>query len=279
MKMIVCVAIGAIAGCMIIGSCGGDVSFEARLAKAEKQIERQQFEKALKELRPALENHPTDSDLLCLLTQAYLGANKPDSAHYYIKQHTALYPTHLKGYRLMYRTSELVEDWDSQIFAVSQMGYIENNRRKYHLKIAELNYIRGEYGMAIRTCNQIFEYDPDNIRAKFILANSLSVIGKIDSAIAVMEEIDRAQPNQVETLTSLGMFWVNKGDYRQAAVQFRRLTGLYPEYTPGWFGMGNALLGAGDTAAARKAFMEVYRRDSTFFGVDSILRSLNPLGY
>ncbi|MFW9770130.1 MAG: hypothetical protein ACFFEM_15020, partial [Candidatus Thorarchaeota archaeon] len=89
MKIALLIPAYALAGCLLLASCGGDLSLEARLAKAGKQMQEQQYEKALNTLRPALVDHSTDADLLYLISQAYLGVDKPDSAHYYMKQYTA----------------------------------------------------------------------------------------------------------------------------------------------------------------------------------------------
>jgi tetratricopeptide (TPR) repeat protein len=277
MKKVLIFGFAAVFAAALIISCGGKASLESRLAKAQKLADREKYEDALEELRPMIPQNPTNPDLLMLAGKVFLSLGQYDSAHFYSRQFTALYPTDLEGYRLLYQASGPIKNYDDQIWAVSQLGYLENNRRKYHLEIAELNFLRGEYSMAIRTCNQIFEYDPGNTQAMFIMANSLATIGQLDSAIAIMETLDRKDPDQVEIISNLAAFLVSKKDYDRAAIQFQRLTSMYPDYMPGWYGLGNVLLHNGDTAGAREAYGEVYSRDSTFLGVDSILREITPL--
>ncbi len=260
-------------------SCGGKASLDTRLSKARSLFNREKYNDALDLLRPLIPKNPTNAELLMLTGQTFMSLGQYDSAHYYAKQYTALYPAHLEGYRLLYQASGPIKNYDDQIWAVSQLGYLEHNRRKYHLEIAELNFLRGEYSMAIRTCNQIFEYDPDNTTAMFIMANSLASVGQIDSAITILQTLDRKNPDQVEIISNLASFWVSKQDYDRAGIQFQRLTSMYPDYMPGWFGLGNVLLHKGDTAGAREAYGEVYSRDSTFLGVDSIMRAITPLQY
>lgn len=255
--------------------CGKEMTPEVRLSKLRTLVEKGEYERAHTEIAILLPEKPTDSTLLMLAIKIYLALDIPDSAHTWAKQYTALYPTRLEGYHVLYETGGKVEDYDAQIWAVSQLGYLENDRRKYHRQIAELNYLRGEYGMAMVTCKQILEYDPTNPQALFVLANSLAAAGRLDSAIVVMEQLDRLSPDKIEILSNLASFLASSRDYEKAAVHFRHMTSIYPDYMPGWFGLGNVLLQLGDTAGSRNAYRQVYSRDSTFLGVDSILRELD----
>jgi len=260
-----------------LAACGGDTSPKGKVAKIQQLIENKKYESALEKARALMPEMPTDSALLMATAKAYQGLDKADSAHSYAKKFTALYPMRLDGYQLLYATGEEVLDYDAQIWAVSQLGYLENNRRKYHQQIAELNFLRGEYGMAMKTCEMILEYDPGNSRALFVLANSLAAANQIDSAIAIMEQLNFKNPDKVEILSNLASFFVSKRDFDKAAIHFKRLTTIYPDYMPGWFGLGNVLLSRGDTLEAMRAYEQVWERDSTFLNVDSIMHELNRL--
>lgn len=275
------IILSLIVGALLLGltACDSEMTPETRLEKFRKLVADGKYEAALEQIPPLRAALPTDSAVLMLSGITYLGLNMPDSAHSCAKQFTALYPTRLEGYHLLYRTSELTEDYDAQIWAVSQLGYLENDRKKYHLEIARLNFMRGEYGQAIRTCQMIFEYDSENPNALFIYSNCLATIGKLDSAIAIMEKLNRRSPDKVEVLSNLASFLVEKKDYDKAAVHFGRLTALFPDYIPGWYGLGNVLISKGDTAGAKDAYIQVYLRDSTFLNIDSIMHSLDPLKY
>ena len=257
-------------------ACDTQLSPDRRLSKLRSLVEDGKFEEAVKEVEILKPQLPTDSTYLMLAGKTYMALNQFDSAHVCFKQYTALYPTRLEGYHFLYQTGGELEDYDAQIWAVSQLGYLENDRKKYHYDIARLNFLRGEYGQAMRTCYMILEYNPSDPGTLFILANSLATAGMIDSAIVIMERLNRQSPDKVEVLSNLASFLVDKKDFEQAARHFGRITALYPDYMPGWFGLGNVLLTKGDTAGAREAYWQVYTRDSTFLDVDSILRELGP---
>jgi tetratricopeptide (TPR) repeat protein len=263
--------------CCLLAACGGEMTPDERLIRLRELVADENFEKALNEVQLLLPKMPTDSAVLMLAGKTYYALQKFDSAHVCAKQYTALYPTRIEGYHLLYATGEELEDYDAQIWCASQLGYLENNKPKYYFDIARLNFLRGEYGMAMRTCHMILENDPRDPNALFILANSLASAGKIDSAVTIMEELNRVTPDRVEVLTNLASFLADKRDYEQSAVHFRRLTSIFPDYLPGWYGLGNVMLNSGDTTAAGEAYWQVYTRDSTFFKVDSIMRSIDPL--
>ncbi len=258
-------------------ACDTEMSSDQRLSKLRTLVDDGKFDDALKEVQILKPQISTDSIYLRLAGKTYLALKQIDSAHVCFKQYTALYPTRLEGYRYLYETGGMLEDYDAQIWAVSQLGYLENDKRKYHYDIARLNFLRGEYGQAMKTCNMILEYNPDDPGTLFILANSLATAGQVDSAIVIMERLNRQSPDKVEVLSNLASFLVDKRDFEQAAAHFGRITTLYPDYMPGWLGLGNVLLTKGDTAAAREAYWQVYTRDSTFLDVDSILREIDPM--
>jgi tetratricopeptide (TPR) repeat protein len=276
MRMTVVIILAGLLPAAFMG-CDSNMPPEARLKKLRALADKEDFSGAETELKLLMIDLPTDSAVLFLGARVYAGMNQFDSAVTYAKKFTVLYPRDLNGYRMLYNVAGKIEDYDAQIWAVSQLGYIENNRRKYHYDIADLNYKRGEFGMAIVTCKQMLEYDSTNVQVLFLLASSLAAAGQIDSALAVMEKLDQRHPNKVEIVSNLASFFAGKRDYDKAIVHFKRLTTLFPDYLPGWFGLGNVYLQKADTTAAIEAYRQVYTRDSTFLRVDSILNSLQGL--
>lgn len=273
MKIIaLCLAVAI--GLTTLFSCSGEVGPEARIAKLRKLVEQEKYEAAIEEVNKLIPSRPTDSAVLFLGAKAYLAAGQADTAVSYAKKLTALYPEHMEGYRLLRTAADKIRDFDAEIWAVSQLAYKEGNRPKYYPELAELNFRRGQYGLSMATCREILKNDPENPQALFLLANNMSSVGLIDSAILIMEDLDRKNPEQVEIISNLASFMATKRDYAQAVVHFQRLTSLFPDYVPGWFGLGHMRLSLGDTTGAVTAYRQVYSRDSSFLGIDSILQTL-----
>lgn len=247
---------------------------EKRIKKMADLVQEKKFDQAQKELRILMEQYPTDLTVLSLGGQIFFGLNELDSALSYARKLTALYPGFREGFIFMHKVASLKQDYDTQLWAVTQLSYMSGDRKDFYFEIADLNFKRGQYGLSKVTCYDILAYDPQNPQVLFLLANNLAAIGQLDSAIVVLTELDQRSPNKVEILSNLASFAVAKKDYGSAEKYFGKLVQIYPDYLPGWFGLGNVRLERGDSSGARAAYMEAYDRDSTFLRVDTILSCL-----
>ncbi len=260
----------------LVGCGGGDL--HSNKDKLRVLVENERFQAAEKIYLKYIYDNPTDSTLLyqgCLL---YWGMDMPDSALVLINKFTSLYPIRRDGFVWLRKVAAEVQDYDREIYAVSQIADMDGDRRSYLYDIANLNFLRGETGLAISTCNHILEYDPGNQQVMFLLANSLAKAGVIDSAIVVMKRLNSMAPKRIDVLANLGSFHATAGKYYEAGIYYDSLTIFYPDYIPGWFGLGNVKLQLGDTTGALAAYYTVYQADQTFLGVDSIIRSIDPMG-
>lgn len=267
----------AIIAALVIGC--GDRTPEQQIEKVRDLVNAKKFEKAAEEVRALMKIKPTDSTLLFLGGLAYIGLEEYDSALSYAKKLTALYPRVLNGYRIQYEAAAKIGNYDAQLWAVGQMSYLDStNRRQYYPEIAQLNFMRGDFGIAIATCREILTHDPGNSQVLFILASSLASIGRPDTAVTILRDIDARIPDQVEIVSNIATYLIRQNDYPLAEKEFRRLCRLYPDYVPGWYGLGNVLITRGDTAGAIGAYRSARSLDSSYLGVDSIIRSIDPLG-
>jgi tetratricopeptide (TPR) repeat protein len=259
--------------------CGSDLSPEEQIVKLKELVEDEDFEEAEELLRDLHVKRPTDSTVMRLAGIVFIGLNQPDSAYSYARKFSVLYPKDANGYRFLYEVSGLKEDYDMQIWALSQLSYVEGDKDKYYAQIVELNFMRGEFGKAISGAEWVLAKDPENSGMLFILANSLATIGNVDSAVAILTRLDEKNPNRVEIIANLASYLASKKDYDQAEVHFKKLIELYPDYLPGWYGLGNVLAKKGDTTGAIRAYQQVYMSDPSFLSVDSVLHELDPVRY
>ncbi len=250
---------------------------EKRMFELREFTEKGEFDKALGHFEVLKKIRPTDPIVLFNGAKAYFGLEMYDSSLVYAKKYCALYSDDSDGYRLLYKVGGVLEDYSQQLWALSQLGYKEKNRARYLPDIAELNLKNENPGLAVAVCRDILEYDPENSRVLFTLATGLMSIGKSDSAILVLEHLDRNQPNQVEVLANLATYYAVINKVTLAEDKFGQLTVLFPDFLPGWFGLGNVLALKGDTAGALEAYENVFVYDSAFLGVDTLMRNLGGL--
>ena len=253
---------------LLLSACGKELTPDERVKELRRLVSDDKLEAAEKELIILMKVKPTDPAVLKLGAELYMKKELYDSSLSYARKMTALYPSDLEGYRILRESAKMIEDFKSQLWAVSQIGYIEGDRKKYYFDIAELNFNLGQFGLAIATCNEILKYDPESEKTMFLLSNALASAGEMDSSIVVMERLDSKYPDQVQILSNLGSFYANKRDYIQATKHFERIIDIYPDYVGGWFGLGNVKILMGDTTGALEAYRQVYVREPTFLGVD-----------
>jgi len=255
--------------------CGEKLTPEERVVRLRRLVDEEKFDEARRHVGILLRERPTDRVVLYLSGKVYYAQKVLDSALTVAKQYTDLFPDDIEGFKFQYQVAEELNDYESQIWAVSQLRYLENNNRKYLPRIAELNLLMNKPGMAEEVCKDILEYDPGNTQVMFTLAAALAGMDKLDSAIIVMEELNRRHPNKMEILFNLGNYLASTERYEEARKVFIQTTSLWPEQNGGWYGLGNVLIQMGDTSGARQAYQRVYESDSTFLGVDSILQNLS----
>ncbi len=276
MRQIICLVLGLCCATMIL-SCTSYNTPEEKITRIQELISNEKFDDGLEMLRELLVMKPSDPTVLMLGSRIYLGLEQIDSAFAYATKLIALYPKDLKSLRFYYSLCELNEDWEAQVIAISRIGDMEGSRVPYYEKIAELNYRRGYYGMAMQVLHEMLKTNPDSAQALFLMANSMASVGKVDSAILYMEKLELAWPERIEVLSNMAAFHATKRNYEQAEYYFSKTTALYPDYVPGWYGLGNIQMFRGDTAQGKKAYWQAYVRDPYFLGVDSIVRELGLL--
>jgi uncharacterized protein HemY len=73
--------------------------------------------------------------------------------------------------------------------------------------------------------------------------------------LAMIEQV----PDSALPWFSLGRFYLETGSYQKAADALRRCTQLQANYAAALFALGEACVGAGQTAEAREAFAQCQR--------------------
>lgn len=86
----------------------------------------------------------------------------------------------------------------------------------------------------------------------FGLGNALTNLGRIDEAIAAYQEALKINPNDIPTLTNLGVAYYQQGRLREAQDTFRKVLSLDPDDAETHYLLAAALIQAGDLAAAEQ---------------------------
>ncbi|HXE75254.1 MAG TPA: tetratricopeptide repeat protein [Candidatus Xenobia bacterium] len=85
--------------------------------------------------------------------------------------------------------------------------------------------------------------------------------GFLSDAANYLELAVVANPQDNQSLDSLGVVWAKQDRLDQALTAFQRATAIQPDYAEGYFNLGNAYLKAGDSAQAERAFARAAELD------------------
>jgi len=88
---------------------------------------------------------------------------------------------------------------------------------------------RGDRDGEIAVYREILAFDPDHQGTLLALAEALIQAERLAEAIPVLEEVERAHPNDLRTVLRLGFLEFERRDYEAARRRFERALALNPE--------------------------------------------------
>ncbi len=167
-------------------------------------------------------------------------------------------------------------------------GYTDN--AYYHFLLAQQNRAGGHLDEAVLQIKKAVELDPSSLYLKKELAGLWSELKKAKEALAVLEEVIRQDPNDVdallmmghaqlalnhtdaatvafekaiskdaareETYHTLGNLYIQKKDYRNAQRIYQQLIEQHPESFVGYFFLGQIYTDLDQPDSAEKAFQK-----------------------
>jgi tetratricopeptide (TPR) repeat protein len=115
------------------------------------------------------------------------------------------------------------------------------------LALAELYYVRGEYGLSRQTAREVLGIDPANLAARLMETSSLASSGERTTARNMLAQVVKEYPNSQEAQVQLALLDLGEKKFVEAEQAFTRLyqsnaTDLRP------------LMGLVETYAAQKKF-------------------------
>ena len=111
------------------------------------------------------------------------------------------------------------------------------------------------YRMVLAEC-------PEYPEARCYLGLLYQASGRIDEAIALLEEARRQEPPQAELYVELGNLYRQRGDVTAAMGEYQAAMALAPRYAPAYYNLGVVAFAAGRTEDAIAAYREAVRLDS-----------------
>ena len=121
----------------------------------------------------------------------------------------------------------------------------------------------GDERSAFRCFARVVEADPARVEAWRRAGLAAFKLGKLDAAVAAFRSGHRLMPDYADLNGELGSLLAMKGDYAEAARLLKRATELYPRDAKNFAKLALARLSLKEPEAARRAFEEAKRLDSS----------------
>jgi tetratricopeptide (TPR) repeat protein len=154
-------------------------------------------------------------------------------------------------------TAEATADYQAAIKALTSVGASANSSYIAQLRLGWLNYCAKEYQQSAAYYKKAVQLAPLAIEPLLgqMLAQQLSE--NTEEAMRTGNAILRRDPNNYTATSRLAWMYYVKRDYKQSAILYRKLVGLYPTDTEMLLGLGFALKYAGEKKDADKQFNTV----------------------
>ena len=135
------------------------------------------------------------------------------------------------------------------------------NRSTWHTHRGIAHAARGRVDAAMASLEQAVKADPQNDEALVHLGFLNAEQGDTDTALDCYHAAVAANPHNVQARNNLGYEYYRRGLYQQAEEQYRYALERRPEYTLARNNLGNALLEQGRREEALEQFEDVYALD------------------
>jgi tetratricopeptide (TPR) repeat protein len=228
-------------------------------AKGRAALEDGEFIKAVNIFREALDQKPSDRDLLFLMGTAFKKLDMFDSAIVYFKRGKILYNHDRDINEELVELCPLFGDYGGALSAIATLVLLGDNERMYWYRLAELYYYDRQLTMAVKYYKLLIDEDPQRASIYLKLSHTLSELGKYDEAVEVLHQcIDSIGPTP-EAWANLGLNYLSLNRFDDAEVAFRSSLALDSDNVPVWVNLAN-LLSSTINREKKKEALSIYRR-------------------
>src|SRR5262249_6766283 len=104
------------------------------------------------------------------------------------------------------------------------------------LDIARLQATRGDYEAALKSANEVLQWDRGNVAARLIQSAAFMGLRKYGESRALLQALLKTDPNSSDALFQLGVVNLAEGKYGDAIDAFRKNFAIEPANPRGLMG-------------------------------------------
>ena len=207
--------------------------------------------------RQALNEHPRDANLLCLLGASLIRQQKPQEAEHTLSRAVRIYSDFSRAHEGLAEALIMQGRLPEALEALERAAELEPGSASIRTKKAKVLTYMGKGDDATREFEESFRLTPH--REDLVRGLSLQRMGNVREAEKVFRDVLLKDPANVDALRLLAGVAMRAKQWGDAEMLLDRALELAPDYYQGWMDLGAARQEQDKTEEAVEAFRNVMR--------------------
>lgn len=148
-------------------------------------------------------------------------------------------PRHIEGMRLLADIGTRLGVHEDADFLLETAIELEPDNPQLRIDHVQILRKRQKYEAALAQAEQLLKHDPKSPVFKSIYAIEAMQAGNYDEALEIFDEVLRALPDDLATLTSQGHALKTAGRTEEAIASYRRAVEVNPLHGDAWYALAN----------------------------------------
>lgn len=207
--------------------------------------------------RQALNAHPRDANLLCLLGAALIRQRKADEAEHTLSRAVRIYADFSRAHEGLAEALIMQGRLPEALESLERAAELEPGSASVRMKKAKVLTVLGKDDDATREFEESFKLTPH--REDLVRGLNLQRMGNIREAEQIYRNVLLKDPSNVDALRLMAGVAMRAKQWGDAEMLLERALELAPDYYQGWMDIGMARQEQDKTDAAIEAYERVTR--------------------
>ena len=205
--------------------------------------------------RQALNEHPRDANLLCLLGASLIRLLKPDEAEHTLSRAVRIYPSFSRAHEGLAESLIMQGRLPEALESLERAEKLEPGSASIRMKKAKVLTGLGKDDDATREFEESFKLTPH--REALVRGLGLQRMGNVREAEKIYRDVLLKDPSNVDALRLLAGVAMRAKQWGDAEALLERALEIAPDFSQGWMDLGLARQEQDKTTGAIEAFKRV----------------------
>lgn len=201
----------------------------------------------------------------------YQGKGEFDKAIEELKKAVEIDPSSLAAHLNLGNAYTSKGDFDKAVEELKKATEINPDNALTHNNLAYAYALKGEFDKAIEGYTKVLEINPKYLQVRHSLANAYRDNGDFDKAIEEYNKIMDKYPYFPDVRNNLGLTYYGKGEFDKAIEEYKIALMIAPSYSDAHYNLANALYASGrqliNEGKTEKGWEKLKEADSELFKV------------